>query len=181
MVSPESSVMIQKGFSHGISGDGVAGNSSIHAAHLLPQTRSYPWQSQQVLFQCLLNFSTLLLCAQRMSCLMPDTSLIQSYLGALCFPDTGQVGDHHHFSFSGPFARLNNTISHKILFFCFSFLNLCPAGPPPSQSAVLDQTCHPWRHITKAVGLIILPGSFCSYFYIPFCCLPFSQQQNTSD
>lgn len=74
MVSPESSVMIQKGFSHGISGDGVAGNSSIHAAHLL--TRSYPWQSQQVLFQCLLNFSTLLLCAQRMSCLMPDTSLI---------------------------------------------------------------------------------------------------------
>lgn len=67
----------------------------------------------------------------------------------------------------------------------FFFLNLCsapcPAGSPPSLSAVLDQTCHPRRHVTKAAGLIILPGGLCSYFYIPFCCLPFSQQQNTSD
>lgn len=78
----KSSVMIQRGFSHGISGDGVEGNSSRHAAHLLPQAGSYPWQSQQVLFQCLKFLSlqniTLLLCTQRMSCLMPDTFLIYS-------------------------------------------------------------------------------------------------------
>lgn len=85
------------------------------------------------------------------------------------------------------FADRKSTTLNLIDFslFCFVFLNLrsapCAAGPPPPRSAVLDQTCHPRRCVTKAVGLIILPGSLCSYFYIPFCCLPFSRQQNTSD
>lgn len=85
----------------------------------------------------------------------------------------------------GGSPRLNNSQSHKLFFFDFVFLNLCsapyPAGPPPSWSAVSDQTSHPRRDVTKAEGLLILPGSLYSYFYVPFCHLPFSQQHNVFD
>lgn len=102
---------------------------------------------------------------------------IYSLPGAFCFLDTGHLCDHH-LSFSGASARLNSSQLNKLFFLVFVF-SWTSVLLPVQQVPLLEVQCQ--KHVTKAEGLLILPGSLCSYFCVPFYCLPFSQQHNIFD